>query len=91
MRVILRSFQFVHIDEIAFDYRVRQGSMICETRLHKDEVVTYIFEKPEYIALKVLRAQGQEYAKAFLRAKSWDYKVGSLIVGPIRRIKRLLE
>ena len=90
MRAALRGWKFAHIDEIAFDYRVRQGSMIGEAMLHKSEVAAYMFEKPEFTILKAMRAQGLELDEILSRYYSRDYKVGSFIVAPLRAIKRLL-
>jgi len=90
MRVALRGWKFVHIDEIAFDYRVRKGSMLCNTQRHLAEITTYIFDKPEYPILRALRDQGKELEGLLRLKKSWDYRVGSAIVAPLRRIKRLL-
>jgi glycosyltransferase involved in cell wall biosynthesis len=90
MRVALRGWKFLHIDEIAFDYRVRQGSMISETVRHGDEIVEYIFKKREYTALKALREQAIENYRLRAIERSWDYKIGSSIVAPLRAIKRML-
>ena len=46
MRVALRGWRFMHLDEIAFDYRVRQNSMINDTNRHALELSAYIFNKP---------------------------------------------
>jgi glycosyltransferase involved in cell wall biosynthesis len=90
MRVALSGWKFVHIDEIAFDYRVRQGSMAWGTREHFAEIAAYIFEKPEYATLKVLRNQGMELEELLRCHNSRDYKIGSSIVVPLRTIKRWL-
>ena len=90
MRVALRGWRFAHIGEIAFDYRVRQGSMSCDARLHGAEIMAYLFEKPEYAILKALRNQGEELERLMGIEKSWDYKVGSSIIAPLRAIKRLV-
>ena len=90
MRVALRGWKFAHIDEIAFDYRVRQGSMVFDAHRHFAELVSHIFEKPENVILRALRDQGDELKRLTLVQKSWDYKVGNLIVAPFRTIKRML-
>ena len=90
MRLALYGWKFVHIDEIAFDYRVREGSLVCEARKHTAEITAYIFQKPEYVILRELRSQCLECDRLLYLPKSWDYKVGSFIVAPFRAIKRLL-
>ena len=90
MRVALRGWKFVHIEEIAFDYRVRQGSMARGTERHLTEIAAHIFAKPEYAILKEFRNQGLELEQLLRRHNSKEYKVGSSIVAPLRKVKRLL-
>lgn len=45
----------VKLDEIALDYRVRQGSMIFDASRHFNEIGSYIFAKPEYQAIRLIR------------------------------------
>lgn len=59
MRVALRGWKFFHLDEIAFDYRVRSGSMLSDTKRHVSELVAYIFDKPGNGILKALRNRGR--------------------------------
>ena len=95
MRVAIRGWKFVHIDEIAFDYRVRQGSLVCEARRRHTEIVAYVFEKPEYAALRELKSQGEELERErALRIQcliSRDYRVGSAILAPLRTLKRMMS
>jgi len=90
MRLGLRGWKFAHIDEIAFDYRARQGSMLSDAHRHFAELVAYIFEKPQFTILKAMREQGLELDEILGRYYSRDYNVGSLIVAPLRAIKRML-
>jgi glycosyltransferase involved in cell wall biosynthesis len=94
MRIALRGWRFEHLDEVAFDYRVRGGSMVEGARLHGDEIRDYVFEKPENWALHVLQEQGEELAQLAERNRqleaSMDYRVGRLLVNPIRTLQRIL-
>ncbi len=94
MRIALRGFRFKHLDEIAFDYRVRRGSMVEGTRLHVLEIRRHVFEKPENRVLNLLYEQANEAARLTDRISqiesSRDYRFGHLLVDPIRRIKWLL-
>jgi glycosyltransferase involved in cell wall biosynthesis len=90
MRVAMRGWSFFHLDEIAFDYRVRQDSMVKETVQYGSEIVEYIFNKPEYTILKALRDRAMEVERLLHFETSWDYKVGSSIVMPFRIIRRRL-
>jgi hypothetical protein len=90
MRVALRGWNFLHIDEIAFDYRVSGGSMNNETKRHISELTAYIFNKPGNSVLKALRNQSLESEGLCRIQKSWDYRVGHSIISPLRSMKRLL-
>ena len=94
LRIAIRGLRFEHLDEIAFDYRVRRGSMVEGTRLHGFEIRRYVFEKPENRVLNLLFEQANEAARLTERIcqieASRDYRFGRLLVDPIRRIKWLL-
>jgi hypothetical protein len=95
MRVAVRGWQFAHVDEIAFDYRVRRGSMIDSAKSHSYDLDAHIFGKPGNEALRIIREQQREIAELTagqpsLRA-SIDYRIGHLLVSPIRKLKRALK
>ena len=94
MRIAIRGLRFEHLDEIAFDYRVRRGSMVEGARLHSSENRRHVFEKPENRVLNLLLEQANEASRLTERIRqiqsSRDYRFGRLLVDPIRRIKRLL-
>jgi glycosyltransferase involved in cell wall biosynthesis len=86
LRAAARGWGFHHLNEIAFDYRVRRGSMLEGTLGHADELSRHIFGKPSDMATHALR----EHAMASRRLKeSKDYRVGRVIVEPARQVKRL--
>ncbi len=94
MRAAFRGWKFIHLDEIAFDYRARRGSMSTEAMSRRADLVAYIFAKPENRLLKALRSQCEE-AEALAHkiealVQSKDYRVGRSIVNPLRKIKHLL-
>ena len=91
MRVALRGWRFMHLDEIAFDYRVRQNSMINDTNRHTRELSAYIFNKPGNDVLKALKSQGEEIEQLLRIRDSLDYRVGRLILSPVRKTRRLLS
>ena len=94
MRIAIRGWRFEHLDEIAFDYRVRRGSMVEGARLHSSENRRHVFEKPENRVLNLLLEQANEAARLTERIclieSSRDYRFGRLLVDPIRRFKRLM-
>lgn len=91
MRVALRGWKFMHLDEIAFDYRVRCGSMISDGARHVPEISAYIFNKPGNDVLKALKSQGEELEPLLQIRNSRDYEVGRLILSPLRKIRRILS
>ena len=57
LRCSVAGVQFRYVEEIFFDYRVRAGSMIHDTRKREAELVAYIFAKPQLRFLAPLREQ----------------------------------
>ena len=94
MRLALRGWGFMHLDPIAFDYRVRRGQMGEDAAAHRLELTAYIFGKPEYRMLRIIREQGIELesltAEYFRITNSMDYRVGRSIASPFKRLRRLL-
>jgi glycosyltransferase involved in cell wall biosynthesis len=56
LRLSALGVQFRYIPEVFFDYRVREGSMIQDTRTKKAELETYIFNKQSLRFLAPLRS-----------------------------------
>lgn len=90
LRAAVRGWGFAHLDAIAFDYRVRPGSMIEGTNRHVEELVAYIFGKPENVAVRELRELGLERDRLVERLglveMSRDYRLGRTILDPIRSV-----
>lgn len=89
LRVALRGWKFVHLDAIAFDYRVRKGSMLSGIRWHRQEMLDYIFGKPEFEILSALRVQAEQLEELSRQHYSVDYRLGNTIVTPFRKLRRL--
>jgi glycosyltransferase involved in cell wall biosynthesis len=109
LRVASHGGIFVHLPQIGFDYRVRTDSMIaktmgCDYRLHSDssnaaisphldEVVNYIFGKPELACYKLLRESDEELQqlRGGIRTMqdSLSYRVGRGILAPARLLRKL--
>ena len=94
MRVAVRGWRFAHLDEVAFDYRVRKGSMIHDTNAHGDELGRYIFEKAQNQSVREIRDLQKEnecMIEDRLRIlESRDYRTGYFFVNKARKLKRLL-
>jgi glycosyltransferase involved in cell wall biosynthesis len=76
LRCSALGIQFHYEAEVFFDYRVRPGSMIQDTRLREAELMRYIFDKPALRFLRPLREQllapppagpGQQSGRTLLR------------------------
>jgi glycosyltransferase involved in cell wall biosynthesis len=76
---------FAHLDEIAFDYRVRSGSMLKETNRHRDELLAYIFGKPQN---QGFRERCLETARLRKIEASREYRLGRCLLTPFRRLQR---
>ena len=94
MRVAARGWRFVHLDDIAFEYRVRKDSMIQGTNAHGVELRRYIFEKSQNQAIRVIRDMEREVEdKVEDRRRileSRDYLTGHFLVNHARKVRQLL-
>lgn len=89
MRVALRGWKFFHLDEIAYEYRVRSGSMISDTLQYRHELVEHIFNKPGFELPRALREQIKAMEELAVISNSLPYRVLSLFVPPLRKVKRM--
>ncbi|GAB5564468.1 MAG: glycosyltransferase family A protein [Winogradskyella sp.] len=55
LRMHRNGFSFKYIDKVFFDYRVREKSMISNAWEHRNDLISYIFDKEELHHYKVLR------------------------------------
>ncbi len=90
LRAAVRGFGFAHVDAIAFDYRVRENSMLSTTNRHVEELLEYIFSKPDAHVLRPLRELGLEALSLRERVRvleaSRDYRLGRKILDPVRTV-----
>ncbi len=89
LRAAMQGWGFIHLDQIAFDYRVRVGSMLTETDRHRRELIEHIFKKPENKLLAIIRRQNQEIAKLDKIHLSFEYRTAHKITWPIRYMRRI--
>jgi glycosyltransferase involved in cell wall biosynthesis len=89
-RVALQGWQFHHLKEIAFDYRVSGGSMLrSQTNLHQEELKAYIAGKRESDVLQSILNSEMELARLNAIEESGEYRLGRMLLGPIQRVKKL--
>ncbi|TYA56643.1 glycosyltransferase family 2 protein [Formosa maritima] len=55
MRLFFKGWQFKYVQEICFDYRLRENSMLVTSNKNKDLLIDYMFSKPELEQAKLLR------------------------------------
>ncbi len=55
LRCSVAGVTFRYVEEVFFDYRVREGSMIAGTLAHEKELTAYIFAKPQLRFLAAMR------------------------------------
>lgn len=55
LRMFAKGMKFKYVDKIFFDYRVRDNSMLSLAWSKREQLVKYIFNKPELKNLRILR------------------------------------
>jgi glycosyltransferase involved in cell wall biosynthesis len=102
-RVVLQGWQFHHLKEIAFDYRVSGVSMSTrETIPHEQDLRGYISGKRENNVLQFIfnqeieirrlkKAVENESARLTDIERSFDYRLGRKIAAPLRKFKRFFN
>jgi glycosyltransferase involved in cell wall biosynthesis len=89
LRAAQQGWRFLHLDAVAFEYRVRPGSMLETTNRHMEALLAYIFGKRENQAVRLLREQGFELERLRAIVASRDYRVGRLLLDPLRKVAAL--
>jgi len=57
MRLFFKGWQFYYINELCFDYRVRENSMLVNSNRNKELLVSYMFAKPSLKQVAILRKE----------------------------------
>jgi glycosyltransferase involved in cell wall biosynthesis len=86
LRAAQEGWGFLHLDAVAFEYRVRPGSMLATTNRHMEALYAYIFGKTENHIARLLREQGFELERLRAIAASRDYRLGRLLLDPLRKV-----
>lgn len=89
LRAASKGWEFYHLEEIAFDYRVQGVSMLSETDRHHRELIAYMFRKPENRLVAVIRRQQQKIEKFAKQHTSVGERLGRQLVRPLRSLKPL--
>ena len=55
LRLFFKGWKFYYLDEVCFDYRVREDSMLLNSNKNRTLLVDYMFSKPELQQAKLLR------------------------------------
>lgn len=86
LRMAVKGFNFQYVDEIFFDYRVRDNSLLSKAWENRETLLDYIFSKKELTPLGVLRKCLIENKK--LREEpSFTFLIKTLL----KKIKRKLK
>jgi hypothetical protein len=82
-----------HLPKIGFDYRVRRDSLRVKAGPHAQEIVDYIFNKPEMTCYKLLREMDEEVQnlRGGIRTiqNSPSYRLGHSLLAPARLLRKL--
>jgi glycosyltransferase involved in cell wall biosynthesis len=81
LRASVRGWRFVHLDEVAFDYRVRPDSMMSGVGNYTATMDQYLFSKKELAALGPLRP---ELRRLLNVEESLEYRLGTRLLRPVR-------
>jgi glycosyltransferase involved in cell wall biosynthesis len=87
LRAAIRGWRFKYVPEIAFDYRVRQGSLVCEANQKAEVIERYMFSKNELAGVARIRPELYEFLDL---KKSMEYRLGTRLLRPIRRLQAVL-
>ncbi len=83
LRAALRGWRFVHLPEVAFDYRVRPGSLLQQANQRAGAIDAYMFSKAEFASIAPLRS---ELHRLWIVEQSMEYRLGRRLLSPIRRV-----
>lgn len=61
LRLFAKGWLFNYLEEIGFDYRVRENSMLVNSNLNKDLLLKYMFNKEDLAQIKPIRDQLLNY------------------------------
>jgi glycosyltransferase involved in cell wall biosynthesis len=81
LRAALKGWRFVHLPQIAFDYRVRAGSLLQHANQHSKALDEYMFSKPEFASIAPLRS---DLHRLWLIEQSMEYRLGRGLLKPVR-------
>ncbi|MBQ21014.1 MAG: hypothetical protein CMD31_09690 [Flavobacteriales bacterium] len=87
LRIALQGAKFYHINEVTFDYRVRSNSMIAETNKNYHTILNYMLNKKELTVVNSIRNNVFEARRAYHIKNSKEYKLGKLLLMPLRWFK----
>ena len=83
LRAALKGWRFVHLPKVAFDYRVRSGSLLQQAKRHAAAIDEYMFSKTEFATIAPLRA---ELHRLWIVEQSMEYRLTKRLLSPIRRV-----
>ena len=83
LRAAVKGWRFVRLDEVAWEYRVRAGSMLTEANRHDKIMDEYLFSKKELAALGRIRP---DVHRLLNMEQSMEYRLGKRLLGPVRRV-----
>ena len=73
----------MHLNEVAWEYRVRPDSMISGVNMYTKVMDDYLFTKPELAPLGHIRSDVHRLLNI---EQSMEYRLGKVLLGPVRRV-----
>jgi glycosyltransferase involved in cell wall biosynthesis len=81
LRASVKGWRFVHLNEVAWEYRVRAGSMMSGVNAHAKVMDHHLFTKKELAPLGYIRADVHRLLNI---EQSMEYRLGKRLLGPVR-------
>ncbi len=81
LRAALKGWRFVHLPKVAFDYRVRSGSLLRQADQHSAIIDEYMFSKMEFATIAPLRA---DLHRLWIIEQSLEYRLAKGLLRPVR-------
>jgi hypothetical protein len=81
LRAAVKGWGFIHLRQIAFDYRVRAGSMLTKVNQHNLIMDEYLFSKKELVALGQIRS---ELHRLLTVEQTMEFRLGRRLLKPVR-------
>ena len=82
LRASIKGWRFVRLNDVAWEYRVRPGSMLSNVNMNAKVMDDYLFTRTELAPLGRIRADVHRLLNI---EQSMEYRLGRVLLAPVRR------